>query len=164
MLRLFREQLRDARWRGRRELTLLWFRVITDVAQSAPAEHLRERTAQARTTEGVSMAVQSPADFSAARRAGYAVAAIPIISSPVYLLATGAAEAVTSNPPAILGLPAGIAVFAGSIIWALLAYPILRSTRSAAGLMATLLVFTFPATLMVLITPVVILTVLNLNV
>jgi hypothetical protein len=164
MFRLFREQLRDARSGGRREFALLWLRVLTDVVQSAPAEHLRERTAQARTTEGVSMTVRSPADFTAARRAGYAVAAIPVISSPVYLLATGAAETVTSNPPEILGLPAGIAVLALSIIWALFAYPFLRLTSSAAGLMAPLLVFTFPATLTLLISPVVILTLLNLNV
>jgi hypothetical protein len=148
MIRLFREQLRDARRQGRMGVAMLWVELSADLVVTAPAEHLRERAAQARTTEGNAMIIRSTAGFTKPQRVALVLAAAPVVvSAGMSILAPGAMEPAFANPPAVIGLPLGSVLLAVAIAWSLLAYPIVRATRSTAGVVVTLLVFTFPATL-----------------
>jgi hypothetical protein len=167
MVRLFLEQLGDAQRSGRgRDVAALWLQSLGDVVSSAPGEHLqREEAAVAKPVDPGSVAVSVPLGPSGPTRLGYALASVPFILLIVaQVVAPSAFEPVFSNPPAIVGLPAGIVGLFVVAIWASLALVVIRATRSSAGIGVALIVFTVPAILAILAMPAVVVTVMNLKV
>ena len=165
MVRLFREQLKDARESGASGVSVLWIRTIADVVSSAPGQHARQRAAQARTAQGVPMTLQSPAGLTRAQRTGFGLAAVPtVVAGAMSLFLPSVADVVGSKSLLIIGLPVGIVVLFLAIVWSLLALPILRITRSAIGVSATLLAFTVPSLFVILTVPGAIVIVLSLNI
>jgi hypothetical protein len=164
MTRLFLDQLRDARRSGRgRDLAGLWFRSVADVLSNAPAEHLRrEENAVAKPADSGSVAVSLTPGPTGPSRLGYALASLPFVVLVVgQVVAPGAFEVVFSNPPAIVGLPAGIVGLFIVAVWASLAFIVIRVVHSSLGVAFGLMLFTIPAILAILLMPTAIQAVLN---
>jgi hypothetical protein len=68
-----------------------------------------------------------------------------------------------ANPPGIAGMPAGALLLICAIAWGIIGARVMRSRRSDAGALLTLLVFAFPATFAVILGPALILIVQNLG-
>ena len=97
-------------------------------------------------------------------RLGYAIASLPFVLIVVALLvAPGFMEPIFSNPPDILGLPAGIVVLFVAAVWASLAFVVIRAVRSRLGVALAVLVFTIPSIIAIIYLPATILIVQNLN-
>ena len=95
---------------------------------------------------------------------GYLVTSAPII---LFVFLRVAApdffDPLFTNPPAIAGLPLGIVIMAGVLAWTLVGILIVNRTRSSTGIVVALLVFTLPAIFVMLLTPAVVLIVVNLT-
>jgi hypothetical protein len=167
MVRLFLDQLRDARGSGRtRDRAGLWLRSVGDVLSSAPAEHLhREEKTVAKPVDPGSVALTAASERSGPTRLGYALACLPfivlVIAPPI---APGYMEPIFANPPEIVGLPAGMVALFLIAAWASLAFVAIRASRSGVGIAVGLVVFTVPAIVAIALLPSVILVILNLNV
>ncbi len=166
MVRLFLDQLRDADGAERPgERAGLWARSVADIASSAPSEHLRKETPVAKRVDPGSVALVVSPERTGLMRLGYAIASLPFI---VILFgaafAAGFFEPVFANPPEILGLPAGIIVLFLAATWASIAFLAIRETRSGIGIALAVLAFTIPSTIVIILTPAVVLIVLNLTV
>jgi len=94
---------------------------------------------------------------------GYLVTSAPII---LFVFLRVAApdffDPLFTNPPAIAGLPFGIVIMAGVFAWTLVGILIVNRTRSSTGIVVALLVFTLPAIFVMLLTPAVVLIMVNL--
>ena len=98
------------------------------------------------------------------QRFGYVIASIPFVLIVVaQIVAPGFLEPIFANPPEILGLPAGIVMLFLTVIWASLAFVVIRAMPSRSGIALGLLVFTVPAIIAIVYIPATILIVLNLN-
>ena len=166
MVRLFLDQLRDARRSSRtRDEAALWLRSVGDIVSSAPAEHLRrEEGIVAKPVEPGSVTLSVSSGMTGQQRFGYAVAGLPFILMVILqLVGPGFMEPIFANPPAILGLPAGIVMMFAVAIWASLAFVVIRAFRSGFGIAVALLVFTVPSMIAILYLPATILIILNLS-
>jgi hypothetical protein len=166
MVRLFLDQVRDVDGANQAgERAALWARSVADIASSAPPEHLRKESPVAKQVDPGSVALVVSPERSVPRRLGYAIASLPffvIIFAATF--APGYFEPVFENPPEIVGLPAGIVALFLAATWASIAFLAIRETRSGMGIALALLAFTIPSTIVIILTPAVILVVLNLNV
>jgi hypothetical protein len=167
MVRLFLDQLRDARGSGRagRE-TALWLRSVGDIVSSAPSERLRtEERIVAKPIDPGSVSLTVPTGTTSSQRLGYAIASLPfVLLATITILAAGFMEPVFLNPPEVLGLPMGILMVFVAAVWASLAFVVVRAVRSGVGVAIALLVFTVPAIIAILLIPGTIVAILNTNV
>ena len=164
MARLFGEQLRDARAAdGQKAVAGLWARAIMDVLETAPRHHLRkEHRVPEPIPAGTSPAVVPvrPASRSGPR--------VLLGLLPLWVLLTFAVAApafmdpLFANPPAIVGLPAGIFIIAVAMTLMLAGVWLLRRTESDLMILLVFLAFTVPAMALILIGPATILIVQNL--
>ena len=91
------------------------------------------------------------------------VATAPMILWAVLAaFAPGFVEPVFMNPPAILGLPAGVVVIAFAMAVALLGWLVVRRARTVGVALAALAFLTIPAMLLVISAPALILIIVNL--
>lgn len=167
MVRLFLDQLRDARGSGRAwDRAGLWLHSVGDVLSSGPAEHLRrEDKTVAKPVDPGSVALTVASGRSGPTRLGYALACLPFIVLVIApLIAPGHMEPIFANPPEILGLPAGMVAVFLIAAWASMAFAVIRAARSSVGVAVGLLMFTTPALIAIVFLPAVILVALNLNV
>ena len=165
-VRVFLDQVRDADVADRSgERAALWVRSVADIASSAPSEHLRKETTVAKRVDPGSVALVVSPERTGPMRLGYAIASLPFIEILfAATFASGFFEPVFSNPPEIVGLPAGIVILFAVVVWASLAFVVIRAFRSGLGVAFAFLVFTFPSIVAILFIPSAILIVLNLNV
>jgi hypothetical protein len=156
MVRLFRDQMRDARESERRgALAAHWLHALTDIATSAPTEHLQPQEATvAKTVDSSSVEVPVSSGRGGRFTLGYALASSPfVVLLVVRLFAGEALDTIFMNPPSILGLPAGIVALFAASVWASLAFVGIRMSRSRIGITLSLLIFTVPALLVIVSLP-----------
>ena len=165
MVTLFADQLRDAHAStATAGLAGLWLRSLGDVVSTAPGQHLRKEELVPRPLDpGAVVLLGRPANGGLSRT-GYAVALVPLWSFAfLRLVAPGFMEPLFLNPPAILGLPAGmVCTFVAGLLMALSVLA-MRWARSPAGRTAAFLLLTIPSLIIVVFAPAVILIVLNLK-
>ena len=90
-------------------------------------------------------------------------ATVPMILwAALAAFAPGFVDPVFMNPPAMLGLPAGVVIIAFAMAIAFLGWVVIRRARTVGVVLATLLFLTIPAMLLLLLTPVLVLIVVNL--
>lgn len=166
MTRLFLDQLDDAGRTGRSiERSSVWLHSLTDIASNAAAEHLRRENSVAKRVDPGSAALAVSPERTGPMRLGYALASLPfivILATPI--IAPGFFEPVSSNPPEILGLPAGIVILFLVATWASMAFLAIRMARSGVGIALALLVFTVPSIVAIVALPSMILAMLSSNV
>lgn len=166
MVCLFLDRLRDARIADRPMGTLgLWLGSIGDIVSNAMAERLRKEAGiVAEPLEPGAASVAVATRSSGHTRFGYYMASLPFFVLVVLnVLAPEFMEPVYLNPPAILGLPAGIIVLLLASIWAALAFVVVRAAKSGVGVAVAILVFTIPAIVAMVRIPATILMLLNLK-
>lgn len=165
MTRLFAEQLDDAAESGRRLAVLrLWTDSLIDLAMTAPGHHIQKEEPVPRPVD-----VGSASAFVPENRqwVGPRVAlGLLLLWLWVFflVLAPGFMDPVFSNPPAVLGLPAGVMLVLAALGWMALGVILLRRTSTTVGALIAFLAFTVPATLMILLTPAAVLIIFNLAV
>ena len=92
-----------------------------------------------------------------------AVALTPLwLFAALQLAAPGYMDPVFVNPPAVLGLPAGIVVQTAALAWMAIGVGIVLATRQVVGWIIALVLFAAPATALVGLTPPTVLVILNL--
>lgn len=159
MARLFADQLRDARQAGgATPVARLWAATLADLVATAPGQHAQKEAPVARPVEGslAGVAIAPPR-----RSRGRLVAGLtPLIVLVVLgIMAPGFLAPNFDPSVAILGLPAGTLVTAAALAWMGLGLLALRAWRSPGGAMAALLLFTLPATAVVILSPSIVLVV-----
>jgi hypothetical protein len=108
-------------------------------------------------TQMVDATVRSPM-----ARVGFALTSFPfILLVALAVLAPGYLDPLFANPPAIAGLPLGVAWLFVAIVWAVLGILVARGVRSSARIIGALLVFTLPASMAIILGPAAILIVQN---
>ena len=80
----------------------------------------------------------------------------------LWILAPGFMEPVFINPPAMLGLPAGVVIIAIAGGLATLGWLVARRTRSVRVALGAVTLLTIPALLLIVMTPALILIIVNL--
>jgi len=151
MRRLFAEQLWDARTAGRRlAITTLWARTLLDIATTAPREHLSRPTLVRQPVDG---AVATVRPSRQPRPLRYVVLGL----TPLWVFLAGAATAANAplfkRPPEMAGLPLG--VVAAGLAFTLMTFGMvaLRLTSSARSAAVAILLFTAPATALLVAAP-----------
>jgi hypothetical protein len=162
MVGLFADQLRDCQMSGSSlAVTRLWVQTLIDLITTAPEQHLRK--------DGPVLQPVEPANAPATgTRSPLQSVAVVIASVPVplwivlWILAPGFMEPVFLNPPAMLGLPAGVVIiaFAGGL--ATLGWLVARRTRSVRVALGAVTFLTIPALLLIMLTPALMLIIVNL--
>jgi len=111
-----------------------------------------------------SLSAGSTAQEHGRQRLGYTIASVPFVLLVILqLIAPGFMEPLFSNPPEIIGLPAGIVALLAVMIWAALAFAVIRAFDSVAGSALALIAFTIPSVVAIILLPAVILIVQNLG-
>ena len=161
MVGLFADQLRDSRTSGNPlAMARLWAHVVTDLVATVPQEHLRKDAPVLQPVEPTN--VPAPAARSPLLRAVEIVASVPVIVwAAVWVVAPGFMEPVFLNPPAILGLPAGVfpVAFAGGM--AVFGWLVAHRARTLGVALGTLVFLTIPALVLLLLAPALILVIVN---
>ena len=162
MVGLFTDQLRDSRASATTlAVGRLWAHTLIDLVATAPLERLRKESPVLQPVEPV------PAPSTPSRSPLLSVAVI-IASVPVplwialWILAPGFLEPVFINPPAMLGLPAGVVIIAIAGGLATLGWLVARRTRSVRVALGAVTFGTIPALLLIVMTPALILIMVNL--
>jgi len=163
MARLFEDQVRDARnVGGSAAVVWLWARTATDLAATAVVARLRDAQ-RVRQPAGPMAPDHRPVPVPPAR-ARVVVALTPIwMLLALLVLRPGFFDPIFDNPPGIAGMPAGALIMAVGLVWGLIGARLMRSRRSDAGALLTLLAFATPATFAVILGPALILIVQNLG-
>ena len=86
-----------------------------------------------------------------------------IVLAVVQVASTDFVQPMFSEPPSILGIPLGVVVGAVAFVWMLIGAAMLWNAQSTWRVMLALIVFTFPATFVVIYGPAVILIMQNLG-
>ena len=95
------------------------------------------------------------------QRVAVVVASVPIILLPaLWVVAPGYMEPLTLNPPATLGLPTGVVIVAFAGGMALFGWLVARRAQSL-GVALGLAFLTIPALLLIVVTPALILSIVN---
>lgn len=114
--------------------------------------------------------VPAPAHPSTTRSGRTRGAVIALALLPLWLLlflslaAPGFMDPMFANPPAVVGLPAGIVLLALAMAWMAIGVALILSTWSALGWAVAIVLFMVPAMAAVILGPAVILIALNLAV
>jgi hypothetical protein len=83
---------------------------------------------------------------------------VATVASPTYF------QPMFAEPPSLLGIPLGVVVDAIAMVWMLIGVVLIWDARSSLVEALVLIFFTFPATLLVVLSPAVILIMQNLTV
>jgi hypothetical protein len=162
MLGLFADQLRDSRTSDSPfALTRLWVHTLIDLMATAPQQHLRKDAPMLQPVESPDTSVtvaRSPLLPGAS-----IIATVPMILwAALAAFAPGFVDPVFMNPPAMLGLPAGVVIIAFAMAIAFLGLLLVRRARTVGVVLGTLVFLTIPALLLLLLAPALILVVANL--
>jgi hypothetical protein len=164
MTGLFADQVRDARASGSPfALTRLWAHTLIDLMATAPRQHLRE---QARVLQPVESAnVPAKVVRAPLLRVIAGVAAVAVVLwFALWIVAPGFMDPVFDNPPAVLGLPAGVSIIAFAEVLALLGWLVTRRAQTLGVALGALAFLTLPAIVLILMAPALILSILELAV
>ena len=151
MRRLFAEQLWDARTSGGRlAIAALWARILLDVARTAPREHVAGR---ALVRQPVNAGVATIVESRQARPLRYVVLGLAPLWVFLVEVATGSNKTLFLKPPEMVGPPLGATVVA--VAFGLMAVGIvaLRRTSSTRSSVAAILLFSAPATGLLVVAP-----------
>jgi hypothetical protein len=162
MTRLFAQQLHHARvtegWAG---ALRVWVRSLIDLVATAPSEHLEKEILVASPVGAPDKRANVPVRPSASP--WVAIGLLPLWTLLVVaILAPKYLAAAFLNPPGMLGLPFGVVAMGGGIVWATFGVALMANTSSIALRTLSLILFTIPATLLVLLCPAFVLILLNL--
>lgn len=165
MARLFAEQLDDAARSGHRLAVLrLWTDSLIDIAMTAPGHHIKKEEVVPRPVgvESVSVHVPASRQWVGPR---VALGLLPVwLVVILRIFAPGFMEPVFSNPPAILGLPAGVVFVLAAFAWMTIGVLIIRTTSTTVGALIAFMAFTVPSMFIILLSPAAILIIQNLAV
>lgn len=163
MTRLFEDQIRDARRRGRpMAVTIVWLRSLSDLVATAAVTRVREAV-HLRQPAGPA-SYEALAVSVAGGRARVVMALIPIwLLLGVLALMPEFFAPVFDNPPGIAGMPAGTVLLLAMVLWALVGASVIRTRRSDLGVLLTLLLFAIPASIVVILGPALVLFAQNLG-
>jgi hypothetical protein len=164
MVTLFLDQLRDENAPAKPTASAArWLGTLVDIAKTAPLEHLRREAYVPNPVDPASIRLADAAERSPGARAGYALTSVPIILTVVAMVvAPGFMDPLFANPPAIGGLPAGVALLFIFLVWAVMGILVVRGARSNARVLLALAVFTLPASIAIILGPALILIIQNL--
>jgi hypothetical protein len=157
MTGLFADQVRDARTSGSPlALTRLCAHTLIDLIATAPRQHLREEAPVLQPVEPA--AAPTTPTRTPLQRVAVVVASVPVILwAALWVVAPGFMEPVMSNPPAVLGLPAGFFLVAFSGGMALFGWLVARRTQTLGVALGALAFLTLPALLLIVMAPALIL-------
>lgn len=158
---LFADQLRDSQATGRTlAVTRLWAQTLVDLVATAPREHLRKESPVLQPVEpgaAPTTSIRSPL-----QRVAVVVASVPMILLPaLWVVAPGYMEPLTLNPPATLGLPTGVVIVAFAGGMALFGWLVARRAQSLGVALGAVAFLTIPALLLIVVTPALILSIVN---
>lgn len=160
MRRLFAEQLWDARKaRGRTAIAALWARTILDVAVTAPREHVAPPSRVRQPVGGPPETIAVPRRTRPWWRT--LMGLTPLVAFAFIVSRWGWPR--FDKPPEMLGLPLGVVVLGVALAIMLAGVLALRRTSSSLAAVLIILLFTFPATILVVIGPAIIFILQNLK-
>lgn len=162
MVGLFADQLRDSRTSGSSlALTRLWAHTLMDLITTAPEQHLRKEGPVLQPVEPINVPPTAPR--SPLQRVAVVIASVPLIAwVAVWVMAPEFMAPVFSVPPAVLGFPMGVVLIAFAGGMALFGWLLSRRTRSVRVALGAVAFLTIPALLLILMTPALMLIILNL--
>ena len=134
MVVLFVDQMRALEGAGSSlAVARWWVMTLMDLIATAPQEHLRKESPVLQPIDPIvpsSRPARPPL-----QRVAVVAASIPVILAPaMFVLAPGFMDPVLANPPAILGLPAGLVGVA--FAWSMGAFGWLVTLRASSSLLA----------------------------
>lgn len=153
MATVFRDQLRDVMLSGARIAVIrLWAATIVDLVATAPHEHLRKETTVLQPVDrGASI---PPGARSPVQRVAGVAAVLPVILLPLlFVVAPGFMDPILANPPAVLGLPAGLILVSVAATLAVLGWIVASRVRSPAIAWAAILCLSVPALVVIILAP-----------
>ena len=162
MVRLLADVLAEAG--GNRRAALgVFLHAAGDVIWTASRQHLEREVPVARPASGPT---GTPTVASSTRRNALLVSSLPLwLTLLLSLIAPGYMDPIFANPPAILGLPAGVLVVTAALVWASMGlWLVWQRGGSVAVLLLAMVLFVAPATLAVVLAPASILILQNLAV
>lgn len=162
MVGLFTDQLRDSRTSDTTlAVARLWAHTLIDLVATAPQERLRKESPVLQPVEPA-RAPTTPAR-SPLQRVVVVIASVPVILwAAVWVVAPEFMDPVFSVPPAVLGFPMGVVLIAFAGGMALVGWLLSRRTRSVRVALGAVAFLTIPALLLILMTPALMLIILNL--
>jgi hypothetical protein len=165
MISLFREQLRDARSSGeRRQIASLWARCLVDLAVTVPKQHLEKERQVSQVAEGSPVVLVQVRPRSPARIPRLLLALLPVwIFLARAVVVPDASEPIFANPPAMLGLPAGLVVLAFSLVLMAVGVVVLAKTTSRKSAIYAVAFLTAPSTALVVLAPPIILLIIAVS-
>jgi hypothetical protein len=163
MTRLFADQLRDAAASGQVfAVARLWSASLIDLLMTAPGHHLRKESPVVQPVDVASNGPAGGQPIGLAQGSKVLLGLLPLWLLVFFqLVAPGFMEPAFANPPAVLGMPAGLVPL--SVALALTAMGIV-GLRRVSSTQATMLVFLFstvPATFAIVLTPAMVLVLQN---
>lgn len=157
MVGLFMDQLRDSRTSGTTlAVARLWTQTLIDLVATAPQERLRKASPVLQPVEPA--AVPATPTRSPVHRVAVAVASMPVVLlAALWIVAPGYYDTVAFNPPALIGLPMGIAIVAFAGGMAVFGWLVARRAQTPGVALGALAFLTIPASLLIVMTPLLIL-------
>lgn len=152
MVMLFADQLHDARSTGSRvAVARLWLTSVADLARTAPQQHLEQEEPMPQTVEPGSV---PSSEARGPDRAATTAAAVPLLLWAFLMLAApGFTDPLYMIPPAIFGLPLGIAGMSIAVPLAFAGLVMVRRARTRRTVVVALACLTVPATVLIAILP-----------
>jgi hypothetical protein len=165
MISLFREQLRDARSSGeRKQIASLWARCLVDLVVTVPKQHFEKERRVSQIAEGSPVVLVQVRPGSSTQTRRVLLALLPLWVLLVRsIFAPGANEPLFANPPAVLGLPAGLVLLAFSFVLMAVGVVVMARTTSMRSAIYTLVFLTAPATALVVLAPAIILLIIAVS-
>jgi hypothetical protein len=162
MVRLFAEQLADARASDGLAVARLWVSTLIDLGLTAPGERIRRDEPVARiVTVGSDFGGTEPTRPAPMPR--LLLGLLPVwVFLVLTLLAPGYVDPLYLNPPGVLGLPLGLALAVLAMAWMAVGLLGLYRLASDALALLVLMLFTVPATIAIVLAPAMILIIVNL--
>jgi hypothetical protein len=165
MTRLFADQLRDAKASHEPfAVAGLWIRCIVDLVATAPGHHIRREQTVPQTVDAAPAAI--PASH---QRAGNRALRVLIGFLPLWVLlfllvaAPNFMAPMFANPPEVYGLPAGVVILAIALTVMAIGVAILGRTSSPKAAIVTVVGFTAPSLILLVMAPAMILAIVNLS-
>jgi hypothetical protein len=162
MVRVFREQLEDARALGGTAVAGLWWRTAIDLVRSAPGQYLQQEEPVPQPTEADHRYL-APAPRSRAGSLATLCAAMPLVLLVgLAAIAPGFLDPMFANPPAVLGLPAGMILLGLVVVLGVVGVAAVWHTSSPAVALIPIVLLSVPAIVLVILGPAMILIIQNL--
>jgi hypothetical protein len=165
MISLFREQLRDARSSGeRRHIASLWARCLVDIVVTVPKQHFEKERRVSQVAEGSPVVLVQVRPGSSTQTRRVLLALLPLWVLLVRsIFAPGANEPLFANPPAVLGLPAGLVLLAFSFVLMAFGVVVMAKTMSRKSAIYAVAFLTAPSTALLVLAPTIILLIIAVS-